>query len=78
MELLILTPAGEYYRGEADRVSLPGIEGRFTVLPGHAALMTAMEAGEVRYQSAGNEVAVAVKSGFVEINRNRVSVCAEL
>lgn len=78
MELIILTPAGEYYRGGADRVSLPGVAGRFTVLPGHAALMTALEAGEIRYMAAGAEAVVAVKSGFVEINRNRVSVCAEL
>lgn len=77
MELIILTPSGEYYRGEADRVSLPGMAGRFTVLPGHAALMTALEAGEIRYVAAGIEAAVTVKSGFVEIDRNRVSVCAE-
>lgn len=77
MELRILTPQGELYRGDAERVSLPGVAGRFTVLPRHAALLTALAAGDIRYSADGKETSVPIRNGFAEIVHDRVSVCAE-
>ena len=46
-KLEILTPNGEIYNGEAVSVILPGEEGEFGVLAGHASLTTLLEAGVV-------------------------------
>lgn len=77
MDLVIVTPAGELFRGEAEKVSLPGINGNFTILPRHAALISALGEGGVGYRTNGEEKTLPVKNGFVEVNRNVVTVCAE-
>jgi len=46
-KLEILTPNGGIYDGEAVGVVLPGEEGEFGVLAGHASLTTLLEAGVV-------------------------------
>ena len=49
----------------------------FTVLPGHAALVTALEAGDVRYVESGAEKRIRIKEGFAEVKDNVVTVCVE-
>ncbi len=65
------------FRGPVEKVTLPGVSGQFTVLPRHAALISALENGTIAYRTGGEEKTFAVKSGFVEVNRDVVSVCAE-
>lgn len=77
MELIILTPDGEAFRGEVQSVTLPGVAGRFTVLAHHAPLITALVAGTVVYRTTEGSNEVTVKNGFAEVNHNIVSVCAE-
>lgn len=58
---------------------LPGKKGRFEVLKSHAPLMTSLDSGDVEYvTSAGEEKKLSVRSGFVEIRDDKVSVCVEL
>ena len=48
----IVTPERIVFQEEGiDSVTLPGIEGELTVLPRHAALMTALQAGALRFRS---------------------------
>lgn len=77
MELIILTPHGEAFRGEVQSVTLPGVAGRLTVLAHHAPLITALTAGAIVYRTAEGGKEVVVKNGFAEVNHNVVSVCAE-
>ena len=52
--LRILTPSsGETHSASA--VFLPGAMGSFEVLPGHAPIISALTAGEVRWRPAGTE-----------------------
>ena len=52
--LRILTPSsGETHSASA--VFLPGAMGSFEVLPGHAPIISALTAGEVRWRPAGVE-----------------------
>lgn len=48
------------------------------VLKDHAPLISSLEEGEVRYDSYEGGGSLYVRSGFVEIIRNKVTVCAEL
>lgn len=72
-----MTPGGELFRGPVEKVTLPGVSGQFTVLPRHAALISALGPGTVSYRTGGEEKTFVVKNGFVEVNRDVVSVCAE-
>ena len=76
--LHILSPEGTQVRADVTLVTLPGLLAPFTVLPGHAALVTALEKGEVRYVENGEEKRLPIREGFAEVKDNTVTVCVEV
>lgn len=72
LTLKIVTPDGVTYDSAAESVSLPTAMGEITILPNHIPLVTVLKAGEVRIKSVGQELALAVSSGVVEIRPNSV------
>jgi F-type H+-transporting ATPase subunit epsilon len=48
MQLEIITPEREIFKGEAEAVQFPGLDGSFQVLNGHAPIISALTAGEVK------------------------------
>ncbi len=62
----------------AEKVVLPGAGGRFTILKGHAPLISALTEGDIEYTVGGKTERLHIRSGFVEVSDNRVSVCAEI
>lgn len=77
MKVIIVSPERNLYKGEADSVRLPGAKGRFEVLKGHAPIISSLTAGEVVVGSK-EEHRFAIKSGFVEVKNNEVSICVEV
>ena len=47
MILDILTPEAQIFHGEVTSVTMPGIDGEFQVLMGHAAIISALKSGTV-------------------------------
>lgn len=74
MQLDILTPEKKLYSGDASSVKLPGISGSFELLDNHAPIVSALEAGEIRFTHKGGETKLSIKDGFVECLQNRVVV----
>ncbi len=77
MHLEILTPDAKVFEGEVNRVIFPGIMGGFEVLNGHAPLISALKDGIIKVTSASNVEEFNVKSGFVEVLNNKLTVCVE-
>lgn len=77
IKLHILSPEGTLVRADVSLVSLPGMLSPFTVLPGHAALVTALVPGDIRYVEDGTEKHISVKEGFAQVKDNVVTVCVE-
>ena len=75
--LHILSPEGTLVKADVELVTLPGVVSPFTVLPGHAALVTALEKGQIRYVEAGSEKRLPIREGFAEVHDNQVIVCVE-
>lgn len=48
MRLEIITPEQEIFKGEADAVQLPGLDGSFQVLNGHAPIISGLSNGTVK------------------------------
>ncbi|MBR0286650.1 MAG: F0F1 ATP synthase subunit epsilon [Bacteroidales bacterium] len=78
IDLHILSPEGTLVKADVSLVSLPGIVSAFTVLPGHAPLVTALVEGDIRYVEAGAEKRLHIREGFVEVRSNQVKVCVEV
>jgi len=76
MKVKILTPA-ERREFEAEAVFLPGALGNFEILPGHAAIISTLEQGSVRWRSAGKEDSYEIKSGVVRFLKDELTICAE-
>ena len=78
IHLDIVTPERKEFSAEVEMVEIPGIEGELGVLPNHAALVTSLKPGELRYKLDGKETALAVGEGIVEVQGSSVAVLTDL
>jgi F-type H+-transporting ATPase subunit epsilon len=63
---------------EVDMVTLPGSEGDFGVLPGHAPVLSTLKPGVVEVKGVEDALArLFVRGGFAEVNGDKVTVLAE-
>ncbi len=74
----IVTAERLVYSDDVDIVIAPGVEGQLGILPGHAPLMTMLQPGELLVRKSGEEVAMFVSGGFLEVMGNRVTVLADV
>ena len=77
IDLTIVTPERAVVHEEVDELQIPGSEGYFGVLPGHAPLFSELKVGEVAYRKGDRWFFLAVAWGFVEVLPNQVHILAE-
>lgn len=77
LTIQILSPDGPVFDGTAKAVFLPGVVSPFEVLPGHAPIISGLQAGAVRVVGE-EERRFAIRSGVVKVLADHVTVCAEL
>jgi F-type H+-transporting ATPase subunit epsilon len=77
LRLEVATPTRLVVSGEADEVVVPGTEGAFGVLPGHAPFLSLVGTGEVMYRSGREERYLAVSGGFAEVGPTHVTILTE-
>lgn len=77
MKLDIITPEQIYFSGEVSSVTLPGVQGAFTILENHAPIISALGKGKIVYQKDNSEVEISVISGFAEGHDNIITVSIE-
>jgi len=75
--LEIITPERLMIGQEVDMVEAPGTSGEFGVLPGHAAFLTTLEHGEIRFMTDGTTRFIATSGGFAEVLDNKVTVLVD-
>ena len=75
----LVTPEKLLRSEEVHMVVVPGTEGDFGVLEGHAPVMSTIRHGELAvYRSAGGEPErIAIEGGFAEVNERGLTVLAE-
>ena len=76
LTIRILTPEGTLHEGTASAVFLPGSVSPVEVLPGHAPIISALSAGDIRVVD-GQERHFAIRGGVVKVRNNEITVCAE-
>lgn len=79
LHFTLVTPEREFLSEDVHMVVVPGIEGEFGVLAGHAPFMTVLQSGELRLYSDATTVSarIHVEGGFAEVNAQGLSVLAE-
>jgi F-type H+-transporting ATPase subunit epsilon len=72
MKLEIVTPDGVIFDDEVKQVTIPGSEGEFGVLAGHAAVVSLLDTGVITIERKdGKEVSVAINSGYVKVDEEK-------
>ena len=75
--LEVIALDGVTYEGDADIVIVPGVDGQLAILPRHAPVVTALQAGEIVARRSGEEISMFVSGGFIEISADRVLILAD-
>jgi F-type H+-transporting ATPase subunit epsilon len=78
LTLELATPTRLVVAAEADEVVVPGSQGYFGVLPGHAPLLATLGIGEVTYRVGRDEYHVAAAGGFAEVRNDKVIILADV
>jgi len=73
----LASPARLVFSGEVDQVDVPGAEGDFGVLAGHAPLIAALRPGILTIRESGGAKRLYVRDGFAEVNPSGLTVLAE-
>jgi F-type H+-transporting ATPase subunit epsilon len=75
----LVTPEKLLRSEEVYMVTVPGAEGDFGVLEGHAPFMSTIRDGELLVQrtSGAAPEAIAIRGGFAEVNARGLTVLAE-
>jgi len=75
----LVTPARLVRSEDVHMVVVPGTEGEFGVLEGHAPLMATVRDGSIKiYRTPGTEFeTIEVRGGFAEVSANGLTVLAE-
>ena len=78
IELEIVTPAKLLFTASADMVVIPGAEGDFGVLIGHAPLLAQVRAGTIDiYEDDKISAKIFVEGGIAEVTSGRCTILAE-
>jgi F-type H+-transporting ATPase subunit epsilon len=78
LQLKIVSPEKVEYDGTVESVLVPGTLGQFEILTNHAPIISALGVGDVVYTTAEGPHKVKISGGFVEVQKNKVSLCIEL
>src|SRR6202040_4079906 len=73
----LVSPTRLVFSGEVEQVDVPGAEGDFGVLAGHAPLIAALRPGILTIREAGGAKRLYVRDGFAEVNSSGLTVLAE-
>ncbi|MFK5877973.1 MAG: hypothetical protein QM478_00605 [Flavobacteriaceae bacterium] len=92
MKLEIVTPEATLLNSEVNSVSAPGIDGEFQLLNNHAAIVSILVSGKVKFKGDtinideefknkftqnNDEFILAINSGTIEMKDNKVIILAD-
>jgi F-type H+-transporting ATPase subunit epsilon len=82
LHLSIVSPEKSIFDGDVKIVTLPGMIGSFSILPGHAPIVSSLKAGGSGLNLIGADMVIHydphtmdIQGGFVEMSDGTVSAC---
>ena len=78
LQLKIVSPEKVEYDGAVERILVPGTMGQFEILNDHAPIISTLQKGTVEYFNREGKSSLEIQGGFVEVQKNQVSLCVEL
>ena len=72
------TPDKVLFSGQVEQVDVPGVDGDFGVLAGHAPIVALIKPGVLVIHEGGKKHRIVVLGGFAEVNPEGLSILADL
>jgi F-type H+-transporting ATPase subunit epsilon len=73
----LVSPEKLLFSGEVEQVDVPGTEGEFGVLAGHAPMVAILKPGILAITNGGETQRVVVLGGFAEVSAQGLTVLAD-
>ncbi|MEM8988340.1 MAG: F0F1 ATP synthase subunit epsilon [Pseudomonadota bacterium] len=77
LQFNLVSPERQLMSADVDHVIVPGSEGQFGVLPGHAPFMSTMTPGVVTVLDGSDKTDIFVAGGFAEVTPDGLTILAE-
>jgi F-type H+-transporting ATPase subunit epsilon len=74
----LVSPEKLLFSGEVEQVDVPGAEGDFGVLAGHAPFVSTIRPGIITVHGASGEQKIVVLGGFAEVSAEGLTVLADV
>ena len=74
----LVSPEKLAFSGEVDQVDVPGVEGDFGVLAGHAPVVATIRPGVLTIFSGGTQQKIIVLGGLAEVSDKGLTVLADV
>jgi F-type H+-transporting ATPase subunit epsilon len=75
LEVHVVSPERRLWRGAAEYVSAPAVDGGIGILPGHSPILTLLGEGTVRVDPpGGKKLEFVVSSGILSVDSDVVTV----
>src|SRR6476660_4055124 len=74
----LVSPEKIAVSGEVDQVDVPGVEGDFGVLAGHAAIVATIRPGVMKVMTGGSTQEFVVLGGLAEVSDKGLTVLADV
>lgn len=74
----LVSPEKLAFSGEVDQVDIPGLEGDFGVLAGHAPVIASVKPGILTVTTGGVHQKIIVLGGLAEVSEKGLTVLAEV
>jgi F-type H+-transporting ATPase subunit epsilon len=74
----LVSPEKLAFSGEVDQVDVPGVEGDFGVLAGHAPVVAAVRPGILTITSGGTHQKMIVLGGLAEVSEKGLTLLADV
>jgi len=78
LHLELVSPEKLVFSGEVSQVDVPGAEGDFGVLEGHAPFVTTLRPGILTVHASGGAQRIVVLGGFAEVSTEGLTVLADV
>ena len=73
----LVSPEARVFAGEVDMVVVPGVDGEFGVLAGHAPFMSTIRPGAIAVHAGGEVTRTFIQGGFAEVTPDGLTILAE-
>ncbi|RKY38409.1 MAG: ATP synthase F1 subunit epsilon [Candidatus Omnitrophota bacterium] len=75
--LSVLKYNGAIFKGKAEMVVVPGIEGELGILAGHIPFIAILKKGTVKIKRKEGERRIEIERGFIKVGKEKVEVLVE-